>query len=75
MQLFAKLRPNREFGVCHKGKHTCTVIEQLQINKEEIKNSFRQNPKLTASQLSTLKIAGAIREGKDWDQLDKEAVN
>ena len=61
--------------VCHKGKHTCTAIEPLQIDKEEIKNSFRQNPKLTASQLSTLKIAGAIREGKDWDQLDKEAVN
>ena len=48
--------------VCHKGKHTCTAIEPLQIDKEQIKNSVRQNPKLTATQLSTVKIAGAIRE-------------
>ena len=60
--------------VCHEGNHTCTAIDPLDINKDEIKKAFKENPKLTASQYSNLRIAGAIRQKMDWEELDKEAV-
>ena len=60
--------------VCHEGNHTCTAIEPLDINKDEIKKEFKENPKLTASQYSNLRITGAICQKMDWKELDKEAV-
>eukprot|EP00112_Aurelia_sp_Birch-Aquarium-sp1_P024285 Seg7615.1 transcript_id=Seg7615.1/GoldUCD/mRNA.D3Y31 product="hypothetical protein" protein_id=Seg7615.1/GoldUCD/D3Y31 len=61
--------------VCHEGEHSCVAIEPIKLDKEDVKRAFKENPKLTAGQFSNLRITSSIRDGKDWNELDKVAAN
>ncbi len=61
--------------VCHSGEHSCEAIQPSELDTTEVKKTFKENPKMTPSQFSTLKIASLIRGKVDWDMPDKDAAN
>ena len=73
--------PARRYIVCketsatiyHQGEHTCTAVKPRELVADKVKGYFKENPKVTPSQLSTMKIANAIKSGEDWEKIEEDA--
>ena len=59
--------------VYHQGKHTCAPVKPLEASAGKIKEYFKDNPKITPSKLSTIKIANGIKKGEDWHKIAEDA--
>lgn len=57
--------------VYHQGNHTCPPAS-CSVS-EALKETFRKNHTLTPSQAATNKIVEALKEFKDWDEIDNIA--
>ncbi len=59
--------------IYHHGEHTCTAVKPRELVADKVKGYFKENPKVTPSQLATMKIANAIKSGEDWEKIKEDA--
>ncbi|XP_028408652.1 uncharacterized protein LOC114531204 [Dendronephthya gigantea] len=61
--------------VYHCGKHTCptTNVEFKDGVKEEVSRQLHENPNLTPSQIQSNLIISKMKQGADWDTVEKTA--
>ncbi len=59
--------------IYHHGEHTCTAVKPRELVADKVKGYFKENPKVTPSQLATMKIANAIKSGEDWQKIKEDA--
>ena len=60
--------------VYHCGKHTCPSKPVIPRPHEEIRRTVCENPSYTPSQIQSNIILSKMRQGSNWDSIEKAAV-
>jgi hypothetical protein len=61
--------------VYHQGTHTCPPVSRKvsETVKAELRDTFQKNHTLTPTQAASNKLVEALKEVKDWDEIDNLA--
>lgn len=65
---------NRHINVYHHGEHTCTVRKSRPTApKEDIRDFIKKKSYIKPTQVQSAYILSMLRNGEDWDKVDKQA--